>query len=191
MTAVSVGVPSYDGMKTQTAFALVSAVQCLRETGYDVHLTARQGPYTHWNREGLVEDARSAGTDYLMMIDADLYFPSDGIVRLLRHEKDVVAGLYMMKTLPPVNPIKLSDGNGGYLGIKKWKPPPEVFRCAAVPTGFMLIRMAAIRDLPAPLFPCVQPVGEDVAFCQAVEAAGLEVWCDPTFKIDHIGDYHY
>jgi len=37
----------------------------------------------------------------------------------------------------------------------------------------------------------VQPVGEDVAFCQQAAEAGLEIWCDPTITLSHIGDYHY
>jgi hypothetical protein len=169
----------------------VGAVQMLRESGYDIHLTARQGPYVHWNREELVKDAIDAGCDYQMQIDCDMVFPSDGIVRLLKLERDIAGGFYMMKVLPPVNTIKISDGNGGYKGDKEWTPPNEPFQCAAVGTGFMLVNLAAIQAVPRPLFPCVQPVGEDVAFCQQAAEAGLEIWCDPTITLSHIGDYHY
>lgn len=193
MSTVTVGVPTYDGLKTLTAFSLVSAVAFLRATGHNVHLSARQGPYTHWNREGLVDDAIDGGSDYLMMIDADLVFPADGIVRMLGREKDVIGGFYMMKMLPPTNTIKMGerDENGEYEAVKDWTPPQDPFQCSAVATGFMLIDMTKLKELERPWFPCVFPVGEDIAFCEHARAAGLEVWCDPTFKIDHLGDYHY
>jgi hypothetical protein len=189
--SVSLGVASYGSMKTITGFCLIGAVSALRESSYDVHLTCRQGPYTHWNREMLVVDALDAGVSHLMMVDTDMVFPADGIVKLLGLEKDVVGGFYMMKTTPPVNTIKMDDGNGGYMGEKEWVPPAEPFRCAAVATGFMLIDLDAIKDVPRPLFPCVQPVGEDVAFCKQAVAAGLEIWCDPTIKLGHLGDFTY
>jgi hypothetical protein len=188
---ISVGVPSYNGMKTQTAFCLVSAVQMLREGGHSVHLTAQQGPYTHWNREELVKDALDAGSSHLMMIDSDMVFPADGIVRLLSREKDVVGGFYMMKTQPPTNTVKLPDGEGGFRGESDWTPPSEPFRVAALGTGFLLIDLEAIAPLERPLFPCIRPIGEDVAFCQKAEAAGLEIWCDPTFQLGHLGDFTY
>ncbi len=169
----------------------------MRESGHPVNLIARQGPYTHWNRDDIVEDAVGAGTDYLMMIDADMSFPPDAILRLLAHGKDVVGGFYLTKQLPPVNTVKMPpvtyDGDGVpvFAGEKDWTPPPEPFRCAALGTGFMLVNMRALESVPRPLFPCVRPVGEDVAFCLQAAAEGLEVWCDPTFALKHIGDYLY
>ena len=62
---------------------------------------------------------------------------------------------------------------------------------AALPTGFMLIRMSCLDKMTFPYFPCEFGLGEDVAFCVNAQKAGIEVWCDPTLEIKHIGDYAY
>lgn len=196
MTAITIGIPCHGDVKLETAMSLILACCCLREKhGYDIHLSSRRGPYVGWNRDQIVEDAVNAGTDWLMMIDTDIVFPPDAIPTLISRDKDIVGGFYMMKTREPMNTIKMGAfdpvAQEYTEAVKDWVPPPEPFRCAAVATGFLLIRMNAIKELPRPLFPTVAPVGEDVAFCQQADQAGLEVWCDPTFPIQHIGDYHY
>jgi hypothetical protein len=196
MSSILIGVPHYGGFKAEMACSLVAAVADLSRNGHEVALSTRGGPYTHWNREQLGEDAVEAGVGHLMMIDADMMFLPDSIGRMLGRGKPIIGGFYMMKTTPPMNTIKLSDGNGGYLGTKNWTPPPEPFPVAAVATGFLLISTDVLRTLPKPWFPCEytdgpDSVGEDVAFCRAALAHGYEVWCDPTFRLVHIGDYGY
>jgi len=33
--------------------------------------------------------------------------------------------------------------------------------------------------------------GEDIFFCYKLRDAGVEVWCDPTIQIGHIGTHVY
>lgn len=196
MGAVTIGVATYDSMKTKTAFCLAAAVTTTIKAGVDVHFAARSGPYTHWNRDALVEDAVNAGTGHLMMIDTDIVFPADAILTLLSRGKDVIGGAYLAKKLPPEHtikmpPVTIRDGVPYFAEQQDVTLPAEPFQCAAVPTGFMLIDMRAIEKLERPLFPCVSPVGEDVAFCLKCADAGLEIWCDPTLGLGHLGDYEY
>jgi hypothetical protein len=191
MGAVTIGVATYDSMKTKTAFCLAAAVTTTAKAGVDVHFAARSGPYTHWNREALVEDAVNAGTDHLMMIDTDMVFPADAILTLLSRGKDVIGGAYMMKQLPPIHTVKMAAAGGGFTEEQDVTLPAGPFQCAAVGTGFMLINMEAISVLERPLFECVSPIGEDVAFCLKAAAADLEVWCDPTLGLKHIGDHEF
>jgi hypothetical protein len=63
----------------------------------------------------------------------------------------------------------------------------------------MAIDIERVQRIPRPLFdapaiipnPEVTPMGEDLYFCRKARAWGLEVWCDPTIEIKHIGDYEY
>ena len=34
-------------------------------------------------------------------------------------------------------------------------------------------------------------LGEDFSFCRKARLAGLEVWADPSFEVQHLGDYGY
>ena len=65
-------------MKMLTVFSLVMATNMLRSLGHDMTFTAREGPYTHWNRDHLAQDAIKAGGEYLMFVDTDVVFPRRG-----------------------------------------------------------------------------------------------------------------
>jgi hypothetical protein len=176
-------------MKVQTALSLAVAVKA---TPYDITLTARKGPYTHWNRDALVQEALESNSSHLMFIDTDVVFPHDGIHKLLGHDKDIVGAMYNVKgSVPPLNTIKFADSKGRYATVPHEAVPKELFKCAAIPTGFMLINMQVFDKLKKPYFPCVPPVGEDVAFCKAAIKADIEIWCDPTIPVGHLGDYLY
>lgn len=79
------------------------------------------------------------------------------------------------------------------------KTKREPFPCRAIGTGFALIQMWVFDKIPRPWF-FFRPekfrgihfgtIGEDVWFCDAAHDNSIEVWCDPTIQIRHVGiDY--
>ncbi len=188
-----IGIPTNGDMKILTAVSLMFATNLLRTSGHEMAVSVRSGPYTHWNREHLIEDAINAECEHLMFVDTDVVFPTDGILRLLDRDKDIIGAPYNLKQTEPVSTIKLwNDDRTGFRAIENETFPEDPFQLAAVPTGFMLIRLAALKAMEPPYFPCEFGVrGEDVAFCLNAQEAGLEVWCDPTIAVTHIGDYAY
>jgi len=186
--------PCHDGFRADTVLSLLRA---LIGFPHPLHIAVHRGTYLHANREAIVQDAIRASSTHLMFIDSDVVFPPDGILRLLEHDRDIVGGAYNMKTLPPVTTIKMADTDGNLINMSGADLPRELFKCAAVPTGFMCLKIAGILGhMEPPLFdfgrrPDGQLVGEDVAFCERARAAGLEVWCDPTIPLGHVGDYLY
>lgn len=174
----------------ETAMCLMLA---LRETPHEIHINFRKGTYIHELRNDAVKEARLAQADYLMFIDSDMTFPPDGIAKLLSHNKDVIGGMYNMKHLPLTNTIKMVDEHGKRLST--FQIPNTIFKAHAIPTGFMLIRLDAIKLMDYPFEFDREPdgglVGEDVLFCLRCQKIGVDVWCDPTIKIGHIGDYLY
>lgn len=184
---IAFSIASYHGMEADTAVCLAAMA---RLTPCAISINVRQQrPYTHWNREDLVADARDDGATHMLFIDTDLIFPADAAVRLLAHGVDVIGANYHMKIEAPVpiSTIKLNDNEGG--GVALIGKPPETpsFKCAAIPTGLMLIDMTVFDRLDQPYFPCEMPVGEDIAFCRKVRDAGMDVWCDQTIAVGHIG----
>ncbi len=92
---IMIGTPAYGGaMFMEYVDSLVRNISFLESKGIK----------TRWqfmNKEALITRARNeiaryfldeTRDDYLMFIDADIWFPTDGIYRLLQHEKDVVCG---------------------------------------------------------------------------------------------------
>lgn len=193
MSSILIGIPTNGDMKILTACSLIMATNLLRTTGHDVWPDVHSGPYTHWNREHLMQDAIRENADYLMFVDTDVVFPIDGINRLVAHNKDIVGGMYNLKQKEPVSTIKLwNEDRSAFRAFKDEPLPKELFEVAALPAGFMLVDVKAVSGaMEFPFFPCEFGRGEDVAFCLNAQEAGLEVWCDPTIPIQHIGDYHY
>ena len=190
--SILIGVPTNGDMKMLTVFSLVMATNMLRSLGHDMTFTCREGPYTHWNREHLVQDAMEAGVDYLMFIDTDVVFPVEAIPKLIAHDKDIVGGMYNLKQDEPVTTIKLwNDDRSEFRALKDEPLPAGLFRVAALPTGFMLVKASVFERLSFPYFPCDFGQGEDVSFCLKAQEAGIEVWCDPTIQIKHIGNKAY
>lgn len=189
---ISIGIPTYSQIHIETTMCLIYAIQQIKG---DIHLNFRKGTYVHELRNQIVKDALDKQADYLMFLDSDLSFQPDGIYKLLQHNKDVVGGIYNMKELPLVSTVKLADENGNLKKVDGALIPDTLFECYAVPTGFMLIKLDAIKDMKNPFEFAYDDegelVGEDVNFCRKLHNKGLSVWCDPTIKIGHIGEYLY
>ena len=131
--------------------------------------------------------------DYLLFIDDDMTFPPDLIDRLLAHKKDVVGVVYHSRNLKTNTTVVLEDGQVLHSG----NIPKEMMKCQHVGTGIMLIKTDVFGKIEEPWFKFltypngVTLMGEDAYFCKQAREKGIEIWCDPTLEIGHIGDYIY
>jgi len=137
--------------------------------------------------------------DYMMVIDADMRFPADGIHRLLLDDKDIVSGFYTKKCkeasptighFVPETGIKLADDY----------PEDELFDSykgykLVLPTGFTLIKRDVLIAMRYPRFDYIpvynMRIGTDWSFCLRASELGFGVWCDSRIKLGHIGEKEY
>jgi len=169
-------------------------------------LNAPMGSFVTWmvetgldragNRERLAEKAVEANAKYLFFLDDDTICPNTTLKYLAYEiEKDpmimVCGGIYCTKELPSVPIVFKKIGDGAFWN---WKMG-EVFDCAGLGTGAMLIKTEIFGKLPKPWFlePNEAPVGEtamigekvipishrggteDLYFCQKVLSAGYRI----------------
>jgi hypothetical protein len=182
---ITVGIPSYDHIKTE---CVLSLVRMIPQTKLPLHFIFNQSLYIDYNRNQIVDEAIKAGSSHLMFIDSDIQFPHDGIERLLTHDKDIVGGYY--NTRRGNNPVKVMGHDG------KLYPADitnGIFECHVLPTGFMLIKLEALKKMVRPYFQTVThengTIGEDVVFCKRATDAGLTIWCDATIPLGHVGKH--
>jgi glycosyltransferase involved in cell wall biosynthesis len=184
---ITIGIPSYDHIKTETVISLLAIATTSK---LPLHFVLNQGLYIDYNRNQIVDMAIANGSECLMFIDSDISFPPDGIQRLLDHDKDIIGGYY--NTRRGNNPVRVFDEAGNVV-IRDI--PSEPFQCAVLPTGFMLIQLSCLAKLQRPYFNTIThtkgTIGEDVVFCKAATDAGLEIWCDPTIPLGHVGKKIY
>src|SRR5262249_35032190 len=148
--------------------------------------------YTHFNREDIIADAMELGCSHLQFVDWDVRFGESAIQRLIDRDVDIVGADYNRKELPLRGACEYFYPDQPTATF----PTNEPFRVPALPTGFILINLKRVKEkMTRPYFETIQHVnrdervGEDIYFTKKANATGLEVWCDPTVKVKHVGDY--
>lgn len=148
-------------------------------------------------RDDLVEGARRAGSKFMQFLDDDVTVPPN-ILRMMLYEFSnvdddvmVIGGIYCTKSSPATPLVFQEQGEGPFY---KWALG-EVFPCAIVAAGMMMIRMEVFDHLQKPWFKDVDGVQEgkkyglipedyngtnfaindDGFFCAKVRAAGFKV----------------
>ena len=152
-------------------------------------------------RQDLVDQAVKNHATHILFIDSDQVFPADTFHRLMHHEKKVVACNVATKATPS-NPTARLKGDGNN-GVPLYTTPEdkdlvEVWR---VGTGVMLIDVNVFKreGIERPYFTqrwnakLDSYVGEDWAFCEMLEKAGVKLYVDQDLsqEIGHVGRLTY
>jgi hypothetical protein len=212
-TRVHICMPCYGGMLTeQTFMSFVKWANTCRQLGIDWTVETM-------TNESLISRARNTlsakflhteGSTHLMFIDADIGWEPWHLLALLNADKDVVGGLYPMKSLPVkwcVNgiPGQVEDPESNLIEVTK------------TGTGFLLIKREVFEKLNA--HPAVRPFtndigldpalnqymktyfdtavregryySEDWTFCENWRDIGGQVWVDKRVLLKHVGTYTF
>lgn len=172
---LGIGTPSNGEMKVETAFSMATA---LRDLQVPTQMFLTKGPYVHQNRTTIMEMAIEHGCSHLLFIDTDMLFDADAIAKIIAHDLPIVGANYNMRV-----PIKTPIVQGEMTILTE---------VPYVPTGFMLINLDLVKDIPKPwFFFDKNATSEDVYFCNKARECDLKVYCDPTIYVGHIGNYIY
>lgn len=110
--------------------------------------------------------ALAAGYDYICFIDDDVLVPLDGIARLRKADKPIVAGWTIIRGHPFDN--MFFKWNEGRTGLTRWNDPPQntgLLQVGAVGFSFCLIKTSVLREIPEPWFVTGTHNTEDIYFC--------------------------
>jgi hypothetical protein len=136
-----------------------------------------------------------------MFIDADMRFPKDALVRLLKHNKDIV-GVNATTRSEPVKPTAKNinyeeDGSVSWLPVYS-NVKKGIEKVDAIGCGVILIKNSAFKKIEKPYFyfeqlPNGKLLGEDIYFCIKAKDAGIDTYVDHdlSMEIGHIGNYTY
>ena len=144
---------------------------------------------------------------HLMFVDADIGFEPWHILAMLNHDKDVIGGLYPMKTLPVKWVVN------GFPGAKE--APDGLQEVSKTGTGFMLIKRHVFEKMNS--HPAVKPFNNDIGlpaelnqymktyfdtavrenryysedwtFCENWRDLGGQVWVDKRVLLRHTGTF--
>ena len=206
---IAICVPHYGDVKADFACSLANLVSRTVSTriaegqpGPLVKVFTSEGGIIS-NRTALVRQAREWGADHILWADADHVFPTDGLVRLLRHRLPVVGCNYAQRKCPTLPSAGRVDADGRVERVRTTKEDAAAGRVEKVSylgLGFCLVSMTALAGLQGSLFQLSMDdrgegiIGEDAYFFGRLRDAGVDIWLDHalSWEIGHIGQtVHY
>ena len=210
-TRVHICMPCYGGMLTESTFmSYIKWANTCRQLGIDWTMETM-------TNESLISRARNTLTakflhnkesTHLMFVDADIGWEPWHLLVMLNAQKDVIGGLYPMKSLPVKWCVNGFDG----AAVSEDGNLQEVSKTG---TGFMLIQRDVFEKLnahpatkpfindiglPAELNPYMKTYfdtavrenryySEDWTFCENWRDLGGQVWVDKRVLLRHTGTY--
>lgn len=138
---------------------------------------------------------------HILFVDADMQFPPDALLRLLRHKVLIVGANYVRRGLPTFPTAYLPGGMTGKTGVL-WTEPGDdrLIEVQHVATGLMLIDVRVFEcidfpwfDFGAPPMPGPEWTTDDVYFCRKVRAVDIPIYCDQglSWEVGHVGEMVY
>lgn len=197
---VAVCIPSGGDWESGTAVSTTMLVNDFMQFGLpglrtrSIHLNSTESSMLVSNRHNAVKTTLKHGATHMLFIDSDMRFPPWALRRLLSHDVPVVAANCTKRAFPVSGTALDFDGKDV---DSRGKKGLEAVR--QVGGAFMLIRRDVLEKLKPPLFlmewvPEMEGYcGEDIYFCQLIQAAGFDVLVDHelSMHIGHIGKLTY
>lgn len=148
-------------------------------------------------REALAKKSLEQKATHILWIDSDMEFPPDLLVRLLRHDVDIV-GANCIARRPPFN-LTARDESGKQIPTNPDSTGLE--KVASVGFGVLMHRIEVLHAIPEPWFDFewnresefTLITGEDVRFCKRARAAGFDIYIDHDLskQVNHVGMFGY
>lgn len=186
---VYIGIPTAEHARFAVFYDYVNMLQKPTGTvGASFHTNA--GAY---NRNLIIDDALAMGCTHILFIDDDMAFPPNALVRLLKHNLDLVSGLYFNRTHPHPPLLFTSRINNGDGYRRRYLKHNEtgLTKVDACGFGFFLAKTHVFKHLEEPYIRHGEikqdKRNEDLGFCRRITEAGFDIYCDLDVVCGHIG----
>ena len=190
-------VPTRDMVHTHFAYSLTQLVKTTSEVGIDTYLYFDSSTILLNQREKLIDEAIKMEADYVLWLDSDMMFPSNVVLKLLAHNKDIVACNYMKRSLP-MKTVAYTDLNDWDSWVPM-EPQEELVKVKGIGMGCILMKTDVFKKLEKPYFEfrfkedTKDWFGEDFILQDKIQKVGYEIFVDTmlSMEIKHIGVYAY
>lgn len=200
---VAICIPSSETWKAQFAFQAFCLAVESTNAGIDLVPINHRGGDAAENRNNMVRLGREQKVEWFLFFDADMTFPPDALVRLLRWNIDVVGADYRYRA-HPFTKIGTNPVDSRPYPLDHVDPTEGLVERGMLGLGLLLVRAGVFEKLPAPWFARTwipeqatpdNPYGfatDDCYFCHYCRYHGFKVWCDMglTQQVQHIGEIY-
>lgn len=199
-----IAIPAYEGPSSILMHSLWAAQIALNAANIRATLEIAEGNcHVDDARNSLVRDFLESDCTDLVFIDADLGFDSVDLVKLLSHDRDVVAGVYPKKQVEDEFTVRPIPG-------ELWTDEDGLIEVLGVSTGFLRIKRHVLEQLeadapkfwgskedprerrPIPIifertYAANSRFSGDYTFCEKWRKLGGSIWADPFMAFEHQG----
>jgi len=145
-------------------------------------------------RNELVKIALRNKARYILFVDDDTFIPVNAIIKMMRHERDVVTGVVWTKRDPPEPCIYKEAGMGAWFDF----PQDQLVEIESAGLACCLIKTDIFHKLEEPWFQLGWTktqkdgrkfkcgVGEDIYFYRLCKKAGIKAYADTSILCDHM-----
>lgn len=189
-----IAIPSFTGSINSLAvdgfMRLIGNISNLK-TKYEVFTCVPQRANIVTARNLIVNEALKQECDWIFWIDDDMVIKSDVniVEKLMAHDKDIVAPLFFSRSFPYIPMIfkrkKYGDKFCVYNNIMDY--PKGLLKVDGIGFGCVLTKVEMFKKLKQPYFWANEVFGEDLYFCENATRTGIEIFCDTTIDVGHIG----
>lgn len=191
---IVVGMPCIHSIPMKTVVSLLNVLERGKVEPFIV-----EGSLVYDSRDTISAFAVNNNYDYLLFVDSDMIFTREDIITLVKHNTDIVSGLYVTRHGEDKNvaytdvitrrsyPLRLPE----LIHDTKTSGYGEITACGF---GFCLIKTSVLKRMFKRYKSLFEPkwgVGEDVAFCLRARKCGYKIMIDRDVKLGHIGDKIY
>jgi hypothetical protein len=138
--------------------------------------------------------------DYQIWIDSDMVWKPSDVLALIRHDKPIVSGCYLManaQEFPIVEHLDydqlLAQGTFKFMNREELSARHSAFAVSYVGFGFVAVAQGVMERMQYPWFrprwvdrdPFLEFTAEDVGFCWTAAELGQQIWVDPSIRVGH------
>lgn len=209
---IFIAIPTYSGkLDGGLTHSLIESLALLEkeEIGYEF-FTLSYNCHVDDARNAIVSRFLQSECDALVFIDADVSWKPESLVRLAKHDRDIVAGVYPKRCKHDLEfPVTVEPG------VDLYADEDGLVSVTGAPTGFMKIKRHVLekmvlknkhRQYKNRISKPDDPVetiifertyengnryGGDIAFCRNWQKMGGKVFVDPEMKLTHTGEIHF
>lgn len=183
---ILIGIPTAKYIESET---FKSIYDLKVPEGYEVQFQTFYG-YNIDQVRNLIADWVVRGFDYLLSVDSDIVLPPDALEKMLKHDKDMVTGIYRQRL--PQQTLEVYDMDQRNIPADKL-PKNELVRIGGCGFGCVLVKNKVFTDVGYPQFEYHSAIdhkdtfSEDNDFCKKATAKGFEIFADTSIICDHKG----
>lgn len=144
-------------------------------------------------RNRIAKAAIYSECDYIFFIDSDVIIQEGQLEKLVSWGKDAITGVYYMRMLPYYSLIRKKTADRLYTPIEPYGT--DLIKIDGAGFGCFLVKTSIFDKIEYPWFQFKyyqrdgvwRHIGEDLYFCEQLQNANIDIYCDPTIQCTHIG----